>query len=76
MGPQVPGDAGPSGAELFVDRQIAIDHRLDGEMPGDEIAATGPLRQPSGDACSHVVDVAANPAVDTVADHFLDRATG
>ena len=64
------------GNELLVDRQIVVDHAIDGELARDRVAAARAPGQRRREARRHVVDVAAHPSVHAVLHNLLDRAAG
>ena len=77
MGPRALGHgARPCRNELFVDRQIPIDHAVDRKPAGDELAACRPGGEAAPDALRHLFNVAADKSVHAILDNLFDGSAG
>ena len=77
MGPRALGHGACTDRnELFIDRQIPIDHAIDRKPAGDEFAARRAGGKPALDAFRHLVNAAADPSIHAILDNLLDGSAG
>ena len=62
--------------DLFVDRKIAIDHAIDGELTRNGVTTAAAFRKRGGDPIGHVADITADGSIDAVPHNFLDGSAG